>query len=108
MRNVHEFLMQRHGSEKSRWSTLSKISKPLEYIQLSPTVVENTGSHGIMATARFDVTPQIHASLSKNILLREDNPALQIDYALSDELGLRIKRDPQGDIGAEVELSFQF
>jgi hypothetical protein len=106
LQNLHGIFV---GEQKNLRTTslLKALTKPLEYIQITPQFSNQTGRGGVKATISIDVNPQLHAHMQKDFSLQEDL-AIDVEYFLSDDINIRVAKDSRGDVGAEAEVRCKF
>lgn len=107
LQNLHGIFAGEHKHAQRTTSLLKALTKPLEYIQITPQFSNQTGRGGIKATLSIDVNPQLHAHMQKDFSLQEDL-AIDVEYFLSDDINIRIAKDARGDVGAEAEVRCKF
>lgn len=107
LQNLHGIFVAEQKNNLRTKSLLKALTKPLEYIQITPQFSNQTGRGGIKATISIDVNPQLHAHMQKDFSLQEDL-AIDVEYFLSDDINIRVAKDSRGDVGAEAEVRCKF
>jgi hypothetical protein len=75
-------------------------------MNVSPYVADVTKGH-IGASVQVNLSERLHASLHKG-LRSEDDLAVRMEYALTDNLNLKAVRAEEGRLGGEFEMRFKF
>lgn len=84
----------------------NQTSQPAR-IKFVPRLTEQTGTSGISGGIEIDFNERLKAKVQKNLDLKE-NLAVELDYALSDELDLKAFKDGQGQIGGQAQIKFRW
>lgn len=90
-----------HGS-----SLFEKLTKPLQYVQITPNFTDQSGRGGIKGTLSVDLNNQLHAQIQKNFNLQDDF-SFYLQYMFSDDISLRAIKDQRGEFGSEVEVKLK-
>lgn len=106
MQNVNTLLFSSEDTEQKN-SILRQLTKPLEFIQITPSNNDQGGS-GLKGSISANLTPQIHAKVQKELSFDGENFSCQLEYLISDEVNLKLMRDPTGALGGEAELRITF
>jgi hypothetical protein len=86
---------------------MHRFLKPLRYIHVMPSFVDQSGRGGLRGALEVEVSDRLRAYLQKNFSLTED-ARVEVEYVLSDEIRVKGVRDEHGDMGAEVEMRWKF
>lgn len=103
MQHLHKVLL---GSKKHMphgASIFEKLTRPLQYVQITPNFTDQSGRGGIKGTLSVDLNDQLHAQVQKNFNLQDDF-SFYLQYMLSDDISLRAVKDQRGEVGSEVEV----
>lgn len=103
MKNFTTLLIGKKQTLPKTISFFERITRPLEYIQITPDFTDQTGRGGIKGTVTIDVTKQLHAHVQKNFSLQDDF-SFDVEYLLSDDISTKIVKDYRGDLGGEIEI----
>ncbi len=76
-------------------------------IKFVPHLTDPTGTTGIAGAIEIDFSDRFKAKVEKNLDLKE-NLAVEVDYALSDELDLKAFKDNKGQIGGHAQIKFKW
>ncbi len=96
------------GSEYA--SLLKKYMKRANtpfHINLVPSFTDQTGRGGLRGGIEITVNDCWRALIQKNFSLSEDT-RFELEYRLSDDIGIRAIRDERCDIGGEIEMRWKF
>ena len=108
MQNLNTLLFQTKDHANKTNNFFRKISKPLQYVQITPRFADQSGKGGgIQGTVAIDITPQLHAQIQKNFSFQEDL-SFQVEYFLTDDLNVKATRESCGDVKAEAEIRLKF
>lgn len=106
MQNMNTLLFSSEDAEHKN-SILRQLTKPLEFIQITPSTSDQNRA-GLKGSFAIGLTPQLHAKVQKELTFDEDNFSYQLEYLVSDEVNLKLMRDPSGLVGGEAELRITF
>ena len=107
MRNIEAIILGNVGRLAPPDGLFDSWLKPLEHITFVPRFTDQTGRGGLKAALEIEVSSRLHATIEKNFSLSEDT-AFEMEYAFSDDVGLKITKGERGDMGAEVAMRFKF
>lgn len=82
------------------------MTKPLRKMNVSPYVADATKGH-LGASVQVNLGERLHASLRKG-LGGDDDLAVRMEYAFTENLHLNAVRAEEGRLGGEVEMRFKF
>ncbi|MBS1988248.1 translocation/assembly module TamB domain-containing protein [Candidatus Dependentiae bacterium] len=103
MQHLHKILLGSKRRIPHGASLIQKLTKPLQYVQITPNFTDQSGRGGIKGTVSVDLNDQFHAQIQKNFNLQDDF-SFYLQYMLSDDISLRAVKDQRGEIGSEVEV----
>ncbi len=106
MQNLHDIIL---GSKKMLPKTTTffeKITRALQYVQITPNFTDQTGRGGIKGVISIDLNKQLHAQIQKNFNLQDDL-AFQVEYLVSDDINVKVVKDQRGELGSELEVRFK-
>lgn len=106
MQNMNTLLFGSEDAEQKN-SVLRQLTKPLEFIQITPSGNDQNKA-GLKGSVTVNLTPQLHAKVQKELNFDQENFSCQLEYLVSDELNLKLVRDPLGAYGGEAELRITF
>jgi len=108
MQNLNTLLLGTKELLPKTNSFLRKVSKPLQYVQITPHFADQAGKGGgIKGTVAVDITPQFHIQIQKDFSLQEDL-SFQAEYFLTDDFNIKAIRESCGDIKTEAEVRLKF
>lgn len=103
MQHLHKILLGSKRHMPHGVSLIQRLTKPLQYVQITPNFTDQSGRGGIKGTVSVDLNDQFHAQIQKNFNLQDDF-SFYLQYMLSDDISLRAVKDQRGEIGSEVEV----
>lgn len=103
MQNINSIIFGSIYDEEQTSSLLKKLFKPLDHVRFVPSFSDETGRGGLKGAVEIDVNDRLRASIQKNFSLTEDTK-LEIDYAITDDVSVRLIKDERGDLGGEFEI----
>jgi hypothetical protein len=95
------------GTGSSFLDSYFKQSRMPFSIHLVPSFTDQTGRGGLRGGLEFLVNDRWRALIQKNFSLSEDT-RFELEYAFSDDVGLRVIRDERRDLGGELEMRWKF
>ena len=107
MQNLKNIIFGNEQSKSKVDKYFSAILKPLKHVRFVPRFTDQTGRGGLRGAIEIDVNDRLHGLIEKNFSLSEDT-RFEVEYLLSDEVGIKAVKDERGDIGGEVEMRWKF
>ena len=114
MQNLSTYLLGKFTTKNRTSSIMQTLSKPLKYVQISPTFADQSGHSGVKGILSVPLNKQVRAQVQKNLTLQSydnfelDNFGFNLEYLFSDDVNLKFVRDQHGEVGSEVEVKFKF
>jgi len=86
---------------------LTRLFKPFKHVYIVPSFTDQTGRGGLRGSVEIEISERWRALIQKNFSLSEDT-RFEIECLLTDDISFRGFRDESGDIGAELEMKWDF
>jgi len=100
MQNIQQLL----SSVKN--NPFDRLFQPFKNIKIVPSLHDDksTGMHGGI---EIDINDRLHAIIQKN-LNTADDPKVEVDYVVTDDINIRGIKDEHGDVAGEIEMRWRF
>lgn len=85
----------------------AQILTPFKRIRIIPAFHDTLGGKGLTATLDIDVNDRLNATIQNNFTTYEE-PRVEVDYLLSDDVVVRGVKDEIGNLSGEIELRWKF
>lgn len=107
MQNIKSMLFSYDQSDTTISRYFNALFKPLGWIRLVPSFIDQSGRGGLRGAIEFDLSDRLRVAIQKNFSLTEDT-RFEGEYLLSDDISARLTRDIRRDFIAEVEMRYKF
>lgn len=90
----------------SKAALVDTLTKTFKYVQIAPTLSNNPSDAKVKGMISVDLNKQLHAKIEKDISMQKDfkDFGAQLEYQLSDDISIKVRRDQRGEIGSELEM----
>ncbi|MBT3455685.1 hypothetical protein HN446_01340 [bacterium] len=107
MQNIKNIVLSNDQTKSKLDKCFDALLKPLKSVRLVPKFSDQTGRGGLRGAVEIDVSDRLRALVEKNFSLSEDT-RFEVEYLLTDEVGLKAVKDERGDLGGEIEMRWKF
>lgn len=103
MDNLAHYVTRTLFSSPTHNSLWTKIFKNLSHIKLIPQFNEHASLKGLSGALEIDLSKKLKAKVQKNLML-DEQPSIEFDYKLSDELSIKAFKNERGDLGSVLQM----